>query len=109
MKIKNRIKSRQDFQETIRKGQCIKNAEYIVYYLKNNLGYSRVGVSAPTKVGNAVKRNRIRRQIKAMLNQIVDLNTSIDLIVVSRKNYKIEENHEHNKSSLEKLIKSIGE
>lgn len=40
------------------------NSILVVYYLKNKLGYHRIGVTTSKKIGNAVKRNRARRVIK---------------------------------------------
>ena len=40
-------------------GRCV-----VVYCRKNGLSYNRLGITAGTKVGNAVVRNRIRRRIR---------------------------------------------
>jgi ribonuclease P protein component len=108
MKIKNRIKTRQDFQKLIREGKSLRNQEYVIYYRNNDLGYLRVGVSAPLKIGNAVTRVTVRRQIKAIVNKIIDINRPLDIIIIARKNFKLG-NYLFNKSSLEKLINSIGD
>lgn len=108
MKIKNRIKTRQDFQKLIRSGKVLKNQEYVVYYSNNDVGYLRVGVSAPQKIGNAVTRVTVRRQIKAIVNKVISLDKPLDIIIIARKNFKLG-NYEVNKSSLEKLINSIGD
>jgi len=38
-----------------------------MYIKKNNLGYSRLGVSVSKKVGKSVVRNKIKRRIKEII------------------------------------------
>lgn len=109
MKIKNRIKSKQDFQSLIRTGQVKKNNEFVIYYKNNELGYLRLGVSSPKKLGNAVTRSTIRRQIRQLVAETINLDRPLDIIVVARLNYNHIDNYLHNKESLAKLINSIGD
>lgn len=109
MKIKNRIKSKQDFQSLIRTGQIKKNNEFVIYYKNNELGYLRLGVSSPKKLGNAVIRSTIRRQIRKLVAETINLDRPLDIIVVARSNYNHVDNYLHNKESLAKLINSIGD
>lgn len=109
MKIKNRIKSKQDFQSLIRTGQIKKNNEFVIYYKNNELGYLRLGVSSPKKLGNAVIRTTIRRQIRQLVAETINLDRPLDIIVVARSNYNHVDNYLHNKESLAKLINSIGD
>ena len=109
MKIKNRIKSKQDFQSLIRTGQIKKNNEFVIYYKNNELGYLRLGVSSPKKLGNAVIRSTIRRQIRQLVAETINLDRPLDIIVVARSNYNHVDNYLHNKESLAKLINSIGD
>lgn len=106
MKIKNRIKNSIEFQNIVKNTKCVKTNEFIIHYQKNELGYLRVGISTPKYLGCAVIRNKIRRQIRAMfLKQNIN-DESLDLIVVVRRSYKIDE-FESNLNSLNKTISKI--
>lgn len=108
MKVANRIKKQKDFQNVIHTGKYLRNKEYSVYYLKNDYKRIRIGVSIPTKTGNAVIRNKIKRQIKASLASFVDLSKNLDIVIIPRKGYSID-NFVQIKDSLKQLIESIGE
>jgi ribonuclease P protein component len=108
MQVKNRIKKQNDFQKIIKTGKCYRNSLYTIYCLTNDLNLMRIGISIPTKSGNAVTRNKIKRQIKSMLVSFIDLNKKIDLVIIPRKNYSTNEFVE-NKVSIKNLIESIGE
>ncbi len=56
-----------------------------LYARKNRLGVSRLGITASAKLGNAVKRNRVRRLIKeAYRLQEERFLRGFDLVVVAR-------------------------
>ena len=57
-----------------------------VYALPNELGHPRLGMSVSRKVGNAVRRNRIRRLIRESFRLLRhDLPKGYDLVVVVRR------------------------
>jgi ribonuclease P protein component len=56
-----------------------------VYARPNDLGHPRLGLSVSRKVGNAVRRNRIRRLLRAAVRLMQhDLPRGYDLVVVVR-------------------------
>jgi ribonuclease P protein component len=54
MKVKYRVKTHEDFQEVIKEKKTVSNRIYVLYYKKNELNHSRVGISSSKKLGNAV-------------------------------------------------------
>lgn len=53
--------------------------------LPNGLDHRRIGVTASTRVGNAVVRNRVRRRIREIFRKDRNvLPQSIDLVVIAR-------------------------
>ncbi len=106
MKVKNRVKSHEDFQTVIHSKQFEKNPYFVIYFKPNELGYSRIGISASNKLGNAVTRVKIRRQVRAMLLGLWNLEIPLDLVIIVRHAYKIE-NYNECKEELEHLLKKI--
>lgn len=106
MKVVNRIKKNSDFDTIIKGGKCIREKNIALYQLNNDLGYARIGISVQTKLGNAVKRNKARRQLKAIINQLFDLNVSKDYVFIIYKGYNVEE-YDSLKESVTKIISKL--
>ena len=88
MKKKNIVKENKDFSRIINNEKKYWNDAFSVYYDKNNIGNYRIGISVSKKIGNAVVRNKIKRQIR----NIADNNKNIyqkntDYIIIVRRNY----------------------
>lgn len=107
MKVKNRVKSHQEFQNVIEKGLLERTSCFNLYYLQNNLGYPRVGISVPTKSGNAVIRNKIKRQIRAILANELRENLSFDLIFIARKKFNIKD-FSRSEIEIRELLEKVG-
>lgn len=103
MKVKYRVKTHEDFQEVIKEKKTVSNRIYVLYYKKNELNHSRVGISSSKKLGNAVTRNKIRRQIRMMAQQVINFENSIDYCIIVRKQY-LDETFESNQKELSILI-----
>lgn len=106
MKIKNRVKSHEDFQKVIQNKKKIYSKSYTVYFKDNEYGYARIGISTSKKLGNAVVRNRIRRQIRMMCINNLDFNISKDYCIIVRTSY-LQQDFETNKNELINLILKI--
>lgn len=107
MKVLNRIKKNVEFNKVIDDGGVIKTDTLTLHFLKNELGYTRIGISIPRKSGNAVVRNKMRRQIRAIIAQTTDYSKSIDLILIARKQYDVE-NFEKTRKDIEYLFSKVG-
>ena len=90
MIVKNRIKKYSEFQKVIEAANCKKTCFFVSYRLINELGYSRFGISVPKKNGNAVVRNRIKRQVRAAIGMSTNFEESVDLVIIVRRNYQID-------------------
>lgn len=88
MHRKLRLRKRADFNVVYRHGRSFANSQFVVYWRRRSgqRGSFRMGVSASSKLGGAVVRNRLRRMVK----EIVRLNAGklmddVDLILIVRK------------------------
>ena len=66
MKKRDIIKKNQEFQHIINNGKFVKNRFFSVYFV--NADKCMYGISVPKKTGNAVLRNKIKRQIKNIID-----------------------------------------
>ena len=107
MKVKNRIKKDKEFQNVIDNGTLIRVDTLNLYYLQNQFDYPRVGLSIPTKSGNAVCRNKIKRQIRAILAKELNFSLSYDLIFIARKKFYIKD-FDNTTSDIKLLLDKIG-
>jgi ribonuclease P protein component len=63
--VKNsRLLSVADFENLKIDSSVFKKQSLIVYYKKNSLGHSRLGLSVSKKVGNSPTRNRFKRILR---------------------------------------------
>lgn len=106
MKKENRVKKSQDFQNIIENKQSVGCSTLVIYYKKNDLGYTRVGISCGKKLGNAVIRNRTKRQIREIIDKCVDYSLARDLIVIVRNKF-IEQEFEKNIGDFKYLLDKI--
>ena len=108
MKVINRVKDRQDFVLTVRKGRTLKETPYIVHYLENDQSVCRVGLSVSKRNGNAVMRNRMKRQTRAMCDSLIDYSShAFDVVIVVKAEF-LNSDFESNKKSLNNLLSKIG-
>ena len=87
MIVKNRIKKYSEFQKVIEEGEVKKTSFFVSYTTPNELGYSRFGISVPKKTGDAVLRNRIKRQIRSAIGQSTTFEKPVDTVLIVRKSY----------------------
>ena len=53
-----------EFKRLYNKGKSAASKYVVVYYARNNSAINKLGITVSTKLGGAVKRNRIRRRLK---------------------------------------------
>ncbi|QVJ96326.1 ribonuclease P protein component [Mycoplasma mycoides subsp. capri] len=108
MKNKRVIKKNFEFQEIINYKKTVKNFCFVIYYKDNDQSYLKYGISVGKKIGNAVIRNKVKRQIRMILRQNINEIGSIskDVIILVRKSV-LELQYATLSKSLIKLIKEI--
>jgi ribonuclease P protein component len=80
-----RIRKNTEFVATM-KGKRLSIDGLSLFYRKNDGTNFRVGLSVGKKLGNAVKRNRLRRQIRSCITKVLgDHAAGYDLVFVARQ------------------------
>lgn len=79
------LKENREFSFLYRKGKSLVTPVVVIYYYKNKRNNIRYGITTGKKIGNAVKRNRARRIIRAAFLQLYpDIKGSYDFVFVAR-------------------------
>lgn len=84
MKIES-VKENVNFKRAYHQGKSAVFKEIVVYWRKNRMGITRLGITVSKKMGNSPERNRVRRIIREGVWQ----NSSIlpeghDIVIVAR-------------------------
>ncbi len=85
MKEKTKINKNREYRKVYNHGKSMASSVIVTYCLKNKLSVVRLGITTSKKIGNAVKRNRARRVIRAAFFELKDkVKNGYDLIFVAR-------------------------
>jgi ribonuclease P protein component len=84
MKIET-IKKNEDFKTIYKRGRSYVGAYLVLYSYKSDDSTKQFGITVSKKVGNAVKRNRIRRLLKEAIRlNDVKIPAGYTYVIVSR-------------------------
>lgn len=79
------LKKNHEFRRLYNKGKCAVSPYFAVYCRKNRMELSRLGITTGVKLGNAVKRNRVRRRIRELYRLSEErILPGYDIVVVAR-------------------------
>ena len=106
MKKKYRVCKNHEFSAIMKEKQFYACPAFVIYVKPRALDHARVGISVGKKLGNAVQRNRVKRQVRMMVDEIYDFNEEFDKVLIVRPKYDCE-NYLNNKKSLERLKKKV--
>lgn len=88
----NILKNSRDFDRIIRNNKPYKYKDYIIYIERKTTDVYHFGISVGKKIGNAVIRNKIKRQIRSIISKNDYQNNFNCIIIVGRaiteKNYQ---------------------
>ena len=80
------LKNTQQFNHVYKNGKYYANKYLVMYVLKNDLPFNRVGISVSKKVGNSVVRHRLTRLVRESYRLHEEIfNNGLDIVVVVRK------------------------
>lgn len=106
MKLQYRLKKNEDFQKVIKQKKSIACPTLVLYYANNNLGYPRVGISVSKRLGGAVTRNKIKRQLRMIVSTSIDYEESKDYIVIVRNSF-VNAEYANNERDFKYLLNKI--
>lgn len=89
MDKKYRLRKNSEFRYVYDKGKSYANKYIVMFFIKNNYDYNRIGFATTKKLGNSVVRSKFKRRMKESYR----LNTTkfkqgYDIIFLSRANAK---------------------
>lgn len=97
------IKDKREFDNIIHNSPYSKNKYYVIYNKERENKFSRFGIAVGKKIGNAVTRNRVKRQIRAIIDNNKNLfQNSKDYIIIVKKTFL-----DLSFSEMEKELKSL--
>lgn len=87
MEKKHRLRSNEDFKNVYHNGKNYWNRNIVLYVMKNQLDYTRVGFSVTKKIGNSVVRNRVKRRMREICRlNFLNIKKGYDIIFIPKKN-----------------------
>ena len=82
------VKKNEDFSKAIHTGKYYKNKSYTIYIKDNGLNIYRFGISVSKKLGNAVHRNKYKRQLRSIIDKYKKYyQNGFDYIIIIRNGY----------------------
>jgi len=106
MKKVFRVTRNEEFSRIISEHHSKASATFVVYYSKAIYEYDRIGISVSKKLGNAVERNKIKRQLRSMIDATISFHEGYDLIIIVRNKFN-ENVYEENKKELNSIISKV--
>lgn len=107
MKKEFRLRRHEDFLNVMHKGKKVKGNGVTVFALKNDLGKAQYGIMTTKKLGNAVTRVRVRRQVRAFLSIYNRYIISYDIVIIIRRDFLFRSSEDNKKELFKALDKLI--
>ena len=100
------IKKKEEFTRIIQARQYVSDSSLALYYQPKAQAANRVGISVTTKLGTAVDRNRAKRQLRALIDELFNWQEEFDSIIIIRPSFA-QSSYSENKKGLERCYKKV--
>lgn len=87
MKKKYSLKRNEEIAKIIHNRKFYKNDVFILYFQKNEHKKTRVCISVSKKIGIAVVRNKIKRQVREMITDTFEFDKEFDFVIIIRNKF----------------------
>ncbi|MGN1227195.1 MAG: ribonuclease P protein component [Christensenellales bacterium] len=85
LKRKNRLTKNRHFQYIYKKGSKVYSKNLYIVYATTKIKPCKIGVVVSNKVGKAVYRNKVKRRIRAVLNEMLpEIKNGYNYILVAK-------------------------
>jgi ribonuclease P protein component, eubacterial len=85
VKFSESLKRNHEFRRLYSKGKCAATSLLVIYCRKTGNRINRLGITVTTKLGKAVKRNKVRRRLKEIYRTNEHcLKCGYDIVLVAR-------------------------
>src|SRR5262245_24343288 len=83
---KHRLSKSSDFKRIFSKGKRTATPLFVIYSLPNRLPFSRLGIQVKSRIGTAVRRNRIKRVVREVFRKAKEgWKEPYDIIFIAEK------------------------
>jgi ribonuclease P protein component len=91
LRPQDRLRKRFEFRRMREQGRRVHTRSFVVQIARGSQPHSRLGITVSRQVGNAVRRNRIKRLLREAFRQHRDLlPPSADLVVIAKAHCRVE-------------------
>lgn len=82
MKKVRRVTRNEEISEILSHKQSVRTPSFTLFFRPAKENHARIGISAGKKLGNAVVRNRVKRQVRALINEVFDFSETEDFVLI---------------------------
>lgn len=108
MKKDKRICKNYEFSSIIQNRNFFKSSAFVLYFESRKEEHARVGISVGKKLGNAVQRNKVKRQVRSMVDSLFDFSEEYDVILIVRP-YFASRSYQENLDDLKKVKNRVNQ
>lgn len=101
------IKKAEEFNEIINNGKKISGKIITIFYLPSPDEKIYFGFAVGKKIGNAVKRNKVKRKIKNIINSHKNLFKNSNKYIIMLRRNCLEYTHEQWIDDINKIIEKV--